>query len=81
MTESVFLPEALSISGRRMETLIRNAHRLLGKRYKQTPLWAIVADLTGHGSTISGQMCSAANLDPCQPCSNKKLKDRTGNPK
>jgi len=62
------------IEGRRLAVLISNAHRLLGTKYRRSPLWALVSDLTGHGATISSEICTQAGYDPCQPCGPIKLK-------
>lgn len=62
------------IEGARLHTLICNAQRLLGKRYKKSPLWSLVSDLTGHGSTISTEICQQCGIDPGQPCDSKYLK-------
>lgn len=61
------------VSGARMRTIVVNAHRLIGKKYKSSPLWGLVSDLTGHGSTMSANLCTSVNLKPCQPCSVKEL--------
>ncbi len=63
-----------AISGQRLTTMISCAHRLLRSRYRGSPLWALVSDLTGHGSTISAEICQQAGYDPCQPCGSKMLK-------
>lgn len=63
------------IEGRHISALISNAHRLLGHHYRRTPLWALVSDLTGHGSTMSCRLCKEAGYDPCQPCGPEKLKE------
>lgn len=64
-----------SISGNRLRALVINAHQLLGKRYRGSPLWSLVSDLTGHGSTVSCDICTSVNLNPCQPCGGNKLSD------
>ena len=48
------------IAGQRLTCLISNAHRLLKGRYRKSPLWSLVADLTGNGSTTSTQASHAA---------------------
>jgi hypothetical protein len=58
----------------RVQIAIVNLHRMLGRKYRTSPLWALVSDVWGHGSTVSGEICIACGLDPCQPCSAKKLK-------
>ena len=62
------------IAGPRLTCLISNAHRLLKARYRKSPLWALVADLTGNGSTTSAEICRDAGYDPNQPCDTKHLK-------
>lgn len=62
------------IAGQRVTCLISNAHRLLKARYRKSPLWAMVADLTGNGSATSAEICQAAGYDPSQPCGAKYLK-------
>jgi hypothetical protein len=56
------------IEGRRLECLIRNAHRLLRHRsqFRYSPLWSLVSEITGHGSTVSIEICKSVNLDPDQ---------------
>lgn len=61
------------IEGARLRSLIENAHRLLGKRFKGEPLWSLVSTLTGHGSTMSCELLKSVGLDACQPCGSKKL--------
>lgn len=63
------------ITGNRLRVLIINAHRLLGQKYRGSPLWALVSDLTGHGCTVSCEICQNVNLDPCQPCGAKQLRE------
>jgi hypothetical protein len=68
----------LGLSDRsRVEIAIRNLHRMLGRKYRTSPLWALVSDVWGHGSTVSGEICIACGFDPCQPCSAKKLTPNT----
>jgi hypothetical protein len=62
------------ITGQRLTCLISNAHRLLKRRYRSSPLWAMMSDLTGNGSTIAAEICRAAGYDPSQPCGAKYLK-------
>jgi len=65
---------AHGIMGQRLTTLISCAHRLLKARYRKQPLWVLVRDLTGNGSTTSAELCRAAGYDPSQPCGPKYLK-------
>lgn len=62
------------IGGNRLACLIANCHRLLRHKYRQSPLWSMVADITGHGSTISCEICKQAGYDPHQSCGAKDLK-------
>lgn len=57
--------EGIVIKGERLRTLIKNAHRLMRRSYTNRPLWSMVADLTGHGSTISCEICRQAGFQPC----------------
>lgn len=59
----------------RLRCLFQNAHRLLKRRYSGLPLWSLVSDLTGYGSTVSGEICMRLNLDPHQDCKIKTLKN------
>lgn len=61
------------IAGSRLRLLIGNSHRLLRRKYRGSPLWALVSDLTGHGSTISAEICKQAEYDPNQMCVVQKL--------
>lgn len=61
----------------RMRIIVENAHRLLGKRYKSSPLWSLVSDLTGHGSSMSCNLLKGCGVAPCQPCGNKVLEKLT----
>lgn len=62
------------ISGKRLACLIANCHRLLRHKYRKTPLWAMVRDITSHGSTYSVEICLQAGYDPNQNCGVAKLK-------
>ena len=66
-----------TIKGQRLTVLIANAHRLLRLRYRNSPLWGLVSDLTGYGSTSSAALCRAAGYDPHQQCRVKILKGIT----
>jgi hypothetical protein len=46
--------------------MLRNVHSLLQKnrKYARSPNWALVSDVTGHGSTISAQICREIGWDP-----------------
>lgn len=71
-----FLPQKpAGISGDRLTALIANAHRLLRRRYKGLPLWALVSDLTGNGGSTSVALCREAGYDPSQPCGGRYLRN------
>ena len=62
------------IAGNRLACLISNCHRLLRGKYKGSPLWAMVSDITSHGSTYSVEICLQSGYDPNQKCSVKELR-------
>ena len=62
------------IAGNRLACLIANCHRLLRHKYRSSPLWAMVSDITSHGSTYSVEICLQAGYDPNQTCGVKTLK-------
>ncbi len=62
------------IGGNRLACMIANCHQLLRHKYRKTPLWAMVSDITGHGSTYSVEICLQAGYDPNQNCGLAKLK-------
>jgi hypothetical protein len=41
-----------------------NARRYNNRRYFKAPLWTIVRDLTGQGSTAASGLCKRAGFDP-----------------
>lgn len=59
-----------------LRSLIRNAHARLGTdvRYKGKPLWFLVADLFGFGSTHASETCREAGFYPHQKCGAGTLK-------
>lgn len=59
--------DGLLISGKVAWQIIANARYVAGSRYRKLPLWVLVRDLTGHGSTNSYKICRSAGLDPNQP--------------
>lgn len=67
------------ITGQRLTCLISCAHRLLKARYRKQPLWVLVRDLTGNGSTTAVELCRSAGYDPSQPCGPKYLKTSVPN--
>lgn len=50
----------------RAEGILKSAHRQLRRKYKGRPLWSFVADMTGHGSTYSTQICKGLGWNPEQ---------------
>lgn len=54
------------IEGDRLALIIRNAHRILRhtSAYRGAPLWVMVRDLTGHGSTVSKEICFECGINP-----------------
>lgn len=59
------------IEGPRFRSIILNCHRLLRHKYRRVPLWALVSDITGFGSTTSTQLCNDIGLDPHQNAGKK----------
>jgi len=53
-----------TIEGDRLKCLISNLKSLLKRKYKGRPLWALVSDATGHGSTVSSEICIQCGFDP-----------------
>lgn len=53
----------LLITGVAARTVIKNAARLTQK-FKGSPLWSLVSQITGHGCGNSIKICESANLDP-----------------
>jgi hypothetical protein len=68
-------PSKLRIHGETARLIIANAHQVLRYKYRGTPLWALVKDLTGHGSGYSQEICLSADYDPDQMCGVAHLKD------
>ena len=62
------------IAGKRLAVLISNCHRKLRHQYRRSPLWAMVSDITGHGSTYSVEICLQCGYDPNQNCGLENLK-------
>lgn len=63
------------LSPARLRCTISALNRLLGRKYKGSPLWSLVSDVFGHGSTESTNICRLAGLNPCQPCGGNELHD------
>lgn len=63
MSEPVTL---LPLSNSRMALLLGNVVRMLPKAYLKAPLWSVVSDLTGHGSSYSCEICKQLGFDPHQ---------------
>lgn len=66
--QSVEGEASLRLSKERLRLLIINANHISGNRYKLSPLWSLVADLFGHGSTEACNICNMAGLNPHQAC-------------
>jgi len=62
------------IAGRRLTCAIANCHRMLRHRYRKSPLWALVSDITGHGSGHSIEICLQCGYDPHGSAGLKTLK-------
>lgn len=43
--------------------MLVNAHSQIRHRYRKTPLWAFVKDITGYGSTSSVEVCKECGWD------------------
>lgn len=58
----------MSYNGDRLapERLLRAAHRLVRRKreYCGKPLWSFIGDMTGHGSTISMDICKDFGWNP-----------------
>lgn len=65
----------LRISGDAARAIIVNVKNLVYRQYKNTPLWSLVSDITGHGSGYSRDVCKSANLDPNQTVTARPLRD------
>lgn len=50
----------------KLEFVLRNAHRLLRMKYKGRPLWSLVRDVSGCGSTVSRKLCARYGWDADQ---------------
>jgi len=68
------MSDTLRLSGPHAGLIIRNVARIAARKYTHRPLWALVSDITAHGSTVSKMICVAANLDPHQTITVKSLK-------
>lgn len=67
------MSDDLRLSGKHAGLIIRNVARMAARKYRHRPLWALVADMTGHGSTTSTIICASANLNPNQTVTVKPL--------
>lgn len=63
----------LLIQGAVARKIIINVHAMVNWKplYRGSPLWALVKDITGHGSGNSCEICRSANLDPDQQITSK----------
>jgi hypothetical protein len=62
------------INPTRMQCVVRNCHQLLRKRYHGEPLWCMVVDVFGFGSSSAVQFCKDLGFDPHQSLAAKELK-------
>lgn len=46
------------------ETIIRNAHQHIRRKYRKAPLWAFVRDICGVGATSATEICRELGWDP-----------------
>lgn len=53
----------LLITGEAARTVIKNAAKIT-RKFKGSPLWYLVSQITGHGCGNSIKICKSANLDP-----------------
>ncbi len=46
--------------------VLKNAHRLFKRhaQFRSVPLWGFVSELTGHGSTVSSEICVQFGWNP-----------------
>ncbi len=68
------MSDNIRLSGPHACTIIRNVAMIAARKYRRRPLWALVADITWHGSAVSMEICRAANLDPHQLITGHPLK-------
>lgn len=47
-----------------IEIMLRNAHRMLRRKYTVVPLWSFVSDITSKGSTSSAMLCTELGWNP-----------------
>lgn len=70
----------LLISGEVARIIIVNSYALLRHKFRGTPLWSMVSQITGHGSGYSYIICDSAGLDGGQTCGPEKLNDKAAVP-
>lgn len=48
--------------------VLKNAHRLFKRhaQFRGVPLWGFVSEMTGHGSTVSSEICVEFGWNPDQ---------------
>lgn len=56
---------SLELTPRRLICMIKNAARM-SRGNRRHLLWSFVSDLTGHGGTISTEICRELAIDPNQ---------------
>lgn len=71
----------LRMEGQNARAIIKNCHALLRHKFRGSPLWSMVSQITGHGSGYSHEICKSANLNPSQECGRKALEDDSPNDK
>ena len=54
------------LAGITVKRMLTNAHALLRHKYRKTPLWALVVDVCGVGSTRGAQICREFGWNPDQ---------------
>lgn len=55
--------------------VLKNAHRLFRRhpQFRGMPLWGFVSELTGHGSTVSSEICAEFGWNPDQPTAKAEM--------
>lgn len=66
------------MSGADAACIIRNVVQLIGSKAYGRPLYFVVSEMTGHGSTYAVDICLSANLNPTQTiCKDKPLESNS----
>lgn len=61
------------VGDEQMRCIITNAHQLLRRKMRRQPLWSLVQQVFGNGSTTSAIICKQVGLDPDRDCGAKEL--------